>query len=44
MMYSGARTLEPSAPTELEAPLLTAVMFALWLPCHALFFWVAVEG
>ena len=40
----GARDKEPSAPTELEAPPLTVVMFALWLPGHALCLWVAVAG
>ena len=40
----GARGKEPSSPTELEAPPLTVVMFALWVPGHALCFWVTVVG
>ena len=40
----GARSKEPWTPTELEAPPLTVVMFALWLPGHALCFWAAVAG
>ena len=32
----GALGKEPSALTELGAPLLTVVMFALWLPGHIL--------
>ena len=39
----GARGREPSAPKELEAPPLTVVKFALWLPGHALCFWGVVN-